>query len=193
VLPIELPPLRERIGDLEALDRPHPRGHRARSGSPQRELTPTALAVLSAYPWPGNIRELRNVLEQVTLNSDSPAPLRRRVHACAAARAGLRAARTADAAAGRRRRRRREGAIRSALAAAEGKKILAAECSASRGDAYQKLSVLPGSGLRPDPLVRVRTFVRIPGSRTDRAFHATLCRSTAWPPKPRGTPACIKH
>src|SRR5262249_16038513 len=70
VLPIELPPLRERVSDLESLCDFILEDIARRSGQPQRELTPTALAVLSAYPWPGNIRELRNVLEQVTLNSD---------------------------------------------------------------------------------------------------------------------------
>src|SRR6185295_15345655 len=72
VLPIELPPLRERIGDLELLADSILEDIARRSGRPQRELTPTALAALSAYSWPGNIRELRNVLEQVTLNSDNP-------------------------------------------------------------------------------------------------------------------------
>ena len=72
VLPIELPPLRERIGDLELLCDHILEEIALRAGRPQREITPTALAVLSGYPWPGNIRELRNVLEQVTLTSDNP-------------------------------------------------------------------------------------------------------------------------
>src|SRR5438270_650629 len=72
VLPIELPPLRERIGDLESLCDYILEEIAQRSGRPQRELTATALAVLSAYDWPGNIRELRNVLEQVMLTSDNP-------------------------------------------------------------------------------------------------------------------------
>jgi transcriptional regulator with GAF, ATPase, and Fis domain len=72
VLPIELPPLRERIGDLEALCDHILEEIARRSGRPQRELTPTALAVLSAYGWPGNIRELSNILEQVSMNSNSP-------------------------------------------------------------------------------------------------------------------------
>jgi DNA-binding NtrC family response regulator len=36
------------------------------------ELTPDALALLEAQPWRGNIRELRNVLEQATMRSDTP-------------------------------------------------------------------------------------------------------------------------
>ena len=144
VLPIELPPLRERVADLEALCEHILEEIAARSGRPQRELTPTALAVLSAYPWPGNIRELRNVLEQVTLNSDNP-----RLSAdeftlvlprvSGGHRGGDRPTlRLADVVADAER-----SAIRSALAAAEGKKVLAAEfLGISRATLYQKLSVL---------------------------------------------------
>ena len=148
VLPIELPPLRERIGDLEALTDAILEEIARRSGRLQRELTPTALAVLSSYAWPGNIRELRNVLEQVTLNSDNP-----RLSAedftlvlprvAASARAGERPTlKLADVVADAER-----SAIRSALAAAEGKKILAAELlGISRATLYQKLSVLATNG-----------------------------------------------
>jgi transcriptional regulator with PAS, ATPase and Fis domain len=144
VLPIELPPLRDRIVDLEALAEHILEDIARRSGTPQRELTPTALAVLSAYPWPGNIRELRNVLEQVALASDNPrlsaeefTLVLPRVNA--ATRAGARPTlRLADVVADAER-----SAIRSALAAAEGKKILAAELlGISRATLYQKLSVL---------------------------------------------------
>jgi transcriptional regulator with PAS, ATPase and Fis domain len=144
VLPIELPPLRERLGDLEVLTDHILEDIARRTGTPQRELTPTALAVLSSYAWPGNIRELRNVLEQVTLNSDSP-----RLSAeeftlvlprlTANARPGDRPTlKLADVVADAER-----NAIRSALAAAEGKKILAAELlGISRATLYQKLSAL---------------------------------------------------
>ena len=148
VLPIELPPLRERLADLEALTDHILEDIARRSGRPQRELTPTALAVLSSYPWPGNIRELRNVLEQVTLNSDNArlsaeefTLVLPRVHG--AARLGERPTlRLADVVADAER-----SAIRSALAAAEGKKILAAELlGISRATLYQKLSILAPEG-----------------------------------------------
>jgi DNA-binding NtrC family response regulator len=42
-----------------------------RSGEAPPELTPDALALLAGQHWRGNIRELRNVLEQVTMRSDS--------------------------------------------------------------------------------------------------------------------------
>jgi transcriptional regulator with PAS, ATPase and Fis domain len=144
VLPIELPPLRDRIADLESLADPILEEIARRTGRPQRELTPTALAVLSSYAWPGNIRELRNVLEQVTLNSDSPRLSAEEFtlvlpRVAAAARLGDRPTlKLADVVADAER-----SAIRSALAAAEGKKILAAELlGISRATLYQKLSIL---------------------------------------------------
>ena len=144
VLPIELPPLRERIGDLELLCDHILEEIARRAGQAQRELAPTALAVLSGYGWPGNIRELRNVLEQVTLASDGPrlsAEEFTRVlpRDASASRHGERPTlRLADVVADAER-----GAIRSALAAAEGKKILAAELlGISRATLYQKLASL---------------------------------------------------
>ena len=144
VLPIELPPLRERLADLEALTDHILEEIAGRCGHPQSEITPTALAVLSAYSWPGNIRELRNVLEQVTMNSDSPRLSAEEFtlvlpRVASMSRAGDRPTlKLADVVADAER-----GAIRSALAAAEGKKILAAELlGISRATLYQKLSVL---------------------------------------------------
>jgi transcriptional regulator with PAS, ATPase and Fis domain len=70
VLPVRLPALRERLADLEALAENLLESIAARSGMPQRELAPSGLAALAAYPWPGNIRELRNVLEQAAMLTD---------------------------------------------------------------------------------------------------------------------------
>ncbi len=144
VLPIELPPLRERIGDLELLCDHILEEIAHRSGRPQREITPTALAVLSSYAWPGNIRELRNVLEQVALNSDNPRLSAEEFtlvlpRVASSTRNGDRPTlKLADIVADAER-----SAIRSALAAAEGKKILAAELlGISRATLYQKLSTL---------------------------------------------------
>ncbi|WP_431777895.1 sigma-54 interaction domain-containing protein [Ottowia caeni] len=70
VLPIRVPPLRERRSDIPALVDAlcEDMGHR---GTPPPELTGSALALLAAQSWRGNIRELRNVLEQAALRSDS--------------------------------------------------------------------------------------------------------------------------
>jgi transcriptional regulator with PAS, ATPase and Fis domain len=72
VLPIRLPALRDRIGDLEALAESLLESIAGRTGMPQRELAPSALAALAAHAWPGNVRELRNVLEQAAMLTDHP-------------------------------------------------------------------------------------------------------------------------
>jgi transcriptional regulator with PAS, ATPase and Fis domain len=72
VLPIRVPPLRERLADLEALIEALAEDIARRSGLPHKGLTPEALDLLAAQPWAGNIRELRNVLEQATLMTDDP-------------------------------------------------------------------------------------------------------------------------
>ena len=70
VLPVRVPPLRERRGDIPALIEVlgEDMAHR---GSPPPELSASAVALLAAQQWRGNIRELRNVLEQAALRADS--------------------------------------------------------------------------------------------------------------------------
>ncbi|WP_085597972.1 MULTISPECIES: sigma-54-dependent Fis family transcriptional regulator [unclassified Pseudomonas] len=65
VLPIQVPALRERLDDLPALSEGILEELRS-----QHELTPEALALLGQHAWPGNIRELRNVLERAALLND---------------------------------------------------------------------------------------------------------------------------
>ncbi|QDL54147.1 sigma-54 interaction domain-containing protein [Rhodoferax aquaticus] len=72
VLPLRVPPLRERRGDIAALLEVLGEDVALRSGLAPPELTPQALALLEAQPWRGNIRELRNVLEQVAMRCDGP-------------------------------------------------------------------------------------------------------------------------
>jgi DNA-binding NtrC family response regulator len=71
VLPIRVPPLRERRPDIPALVEVLAEDMALRSGSPPPDLSAQALALLSAQNWRGNIRELRNVLEQAAMRSDS--------------------------------------------------------------------------------------------------------------------------
>jgi DNA-binding NtrC family response regulator len=63
---LELPPLRERPGDIELLAR-----HFLDEARPGFEgawtVTPEAVDLLARYPWPGNVRELRNVMERAAL------------------------------------------------------------------------------------------------------------------------------
>ncbi|MDD2691155.1 MULTISPECIES: sigma-54 interaction domain-containing protein [Simplicispira] len=71
VLPLRVPPLRERRSDIPALVEVLGEDLALRNGSAPPELLPDALALLMAQPWRGNIRELRNVLEQAAMRSDS--------------------------------------------------------------------------------------------------------------------------
>jgi len=70
VLPIRVPPLRERLSDLEALADALADDIARRSSMPHKSLAPDALELLARQPWPGNIRELRNALEQASLMTD---------------------------------------------------------------------------------------------------------------------------
>ena len=71
VLPIRVPPLRERRGDIQALVEVLAEDMALRSGAAPPELGADAMALLSAQTWRGNIRELRNVLEQAAMRTDS--------------------------------------------------------------------------------------------------------------------------
>ncbi len=64
-----VPPLRERPEDIPALARHFLAGLGGRRGRGEVALQPDAEAALCRYPWPGNIRELRNVLERAVLLS----------------------------------------------------------------------------------------------------------------------------
>jgi len=72
VLPIRLPALRERLDDIEALAEALLDDIARRSGLAHKSLSAEAIDRLAAHDWPGNIRELRNVLEQAALMTDGP-------------------------------------------------------------------------------------------------------------------------
>ena len=144
VLRIEVPPLRERIEDLEALAEVMLERIAERTGIAPRELGADAVAILAAYAWPGNVRELRNVLEQVTMLSEdgrlTAASFADVLPARAvdpAGRAAL-APRLNDAVAEAER-----NAIRDALRRANGNKVAAARLlGISRATLYEKLAAL---------------------------------------------------
>ena len=71
VLPIRVPSLRERRDDIAALVEVLGEDMALRNGHQPPELSAEALALLSAQVWRGNIRELRNVLEQAMMRSDT--------------------------------------------------------------------------------------------------------------------------
>jgi len=70
VVPVSIPPLRERTGDIAQLARFFLARHAARHGRGQVELSEVALAALSEQPWPGNVRELENVIERALVLSE---------------------------------------------------------------------------------------------------------------------------
>jgi DNA-binding NtrC family response regulator len=70
VIPIFLPPLRERKEDIPLLIKHFLDKKSAAEGLPPKAITPEAMDVLCGYEWPGNVREVENLIEQmVTLSS----------------------------------------------------------------------------------------------------------------------------
>jgi two-component system nitrogen regulation response regulator NtrX len=63
VVPIKMPSLKERREDIPELCRYFLKRASDTSGMPPRELTDDATAILQAYHWPGNVRQLRNMME----------------------------------------------------------------------------------------------------------------------------------
>jgi two-component system nitrogen regulation response regulator GlnG len=72
VFTIHLPPMRERDGDLPLLVRHYLRRFSRELGREVQDADPAALAQLSRYSWPGNIRELQSVLKQALLQASGP-------------------------------------------------------------------------------------------------------------------------
>ncbi|BEQ17059.1 sigma-54-dependent transcriptional regulator [Desulfoferula mesophila] len=65
VIPIHVPPLRERAGDVPELAGDFLRHLARKHNQPLKHFTPQALEVLAAQPWPGNVRELKNLVERL--------------------------------------------------------------------------------------------------------------------------------
>ncbi len=157
VLPIRVPPLRERLADLESLADALADDIARRSGMPHKSLAVDALELLARQPWPGNIRELRNALEQASLMTDdlvlgarhfaavlgtpeassapAPAPLAEPAASAAAPRvAGVKSLPQAVA-------ELEAQAIREALQATGGNKLAASRLlGISRATLYEKLA-----------------------------------------------------
>ncbi len=67
VLPVHLPPLRDRLEDVPALAAHFIGTFCAREGRAPARLDPGAIALMQAYPWPGNVRELQNICERAVV------------------------------------------------------------------------------------------------------------------------------
>jgi two-component system response regulator AtoC len=73
VVDLHMPPLRERKGDIPEFVGFFIKELNPRMGLNIQDITPKALEALMAHDWPGNIRELRNVIERAMLFCDDPA------------------------------------------------------------------------------------------------------------------------
>ncbi len=71
VVPIHLPPLRERKEDIPLLLRSFISKKSAERGQEPKQIAPEVLSLLTHYPWPGNIREMENVVEQILTISEA--------------------------------------------------------------------------------------------------------------------------
>jgi DNA-binding NtrC family response regulator len=69
VFPIHIPSLRERKEDIPTLANFTAKRARSRVGLPQSEITDAAMDRLLDYDWPGNLRELENVMERAVILS----------------------------------------------------------------------------------------------------------------------------
>jgi two-component system, NtrC family, response regulator PilR len=84
VITIELPPLRDRVADIPELAEFFLSGLAEDLGRPGLRFSPEALNVLRSYPFPGNVRQLQNIVERAATLAESdvlgpetlPAPLR---------------------------------------------------------------------------------------------------------------------
>jgi DNA-binding NtrC family response regulator len=72
VVPILVPPLRERKGDLPLLVDHFLRIYCASAKKPVKRVQPDVMEILEDYPWPGNVRELENIVQRLVVMNDGP-------------------------------------------------------------------------------------------------------------------------
>jgi DNA-binding NtrC family response regulator len=73
VVPVHVPPLHERQDDVRLLATHFVSHFGALNGRPDAHLLPQALDALAAYSWPGNVRQLQNIIERLVVLSDGDA------------------------------------------------------------------------------------------------------------------------
>jgi transcriptional regulator with PAS, ATPase and Fis domain len=72
VIEVALPPLRDRASDIPGLARLFVDKYARKFGRPAMGISPASLDALSRYRWPGNIRELENVIERAMILEEGP-------------------------------------------------------------------------------------------------------------------------
>ncbi|MFP4238849.1 sigma-54-dependent transcriptional regulator [Rhodosalinus sp.] len=78
VVPIRVPSLEERRDDIPVLARHFIQEANGAQGLPLRELTDEAVALMQTMLWPGNVRQLRNLVERVLILGDGTGPIEAR-------------------------------------------------------------------------------------------------------------------
>ncbi len=71
VIPIKIPPLRERGSDIDLLVNHFMQTYSKRKGIQPKKISPEAMNCLRRFHWPGNVRELENVIERLLILTDS--------------------------------------------------------------------------------------------------------------------------
>ncbi len=72
VIPLEVPPLRERTGDIPLLVRHFLQEFSEEYGRKPKDITDEAMDLFVRYAWPGNVRELRNIIERLIIMTPGP-------------------------------------------------------------------------------------------------------------------------
>jgi transcriptional regulator with GAF, ATPase, and Fis domain len=72
VIPIAIPPLRDRREDIPPLVEHFVRRHASRAGKRIDGIAPDAMSMLASAPWPGNVRELENTIERAVVLTPEP-------------------------------------------------------------------------------------------------------------------------
>ena len=78
VVPIEIPPLRNRLEDIPDLCRHFIHQASKREKAPFRHIESEAISLLQHYDWPGNVRELQNIIERAVVLENEPGVILRR-------------------------------------------------------------------------------------------------------------------
>jgi two-component system response regulator FlrC len=71
VFPLEIPPLRTRVDDIDVLSRYFLKRYSTPAGRPGARLSEAAMTRMRQHPWPGNVRELENVIQRALLMADT--------------------------------------------------------------------------------------------------------------------------
>jgi DNA-binding NtrC family response regulator len=139
VVPIRVPPLRERAGDVARLAAHFCSEFGVKNGRPGIRLDADAIAALAAQPWQGNVRQLQNFVERMVVLADSDCITRADVEAAIGAPRALSSV-SPETSLDAQRRQTEKQALLDALARAKNNRSLAARLlDVSRRTLYNKL------------------------------------------------------